>query len=92
LISQAILTDSVCLTDALSQDLDGYVSQQDYRLAKRFDLDGNGVLDPNERRVAQIVLAEEFFRKNQDNLHYFGPTIAKNTHKQNVDQLANSYW
>jgi len=72
-------------------DLDGYVSQQDYRLAKRFDLDGNGVLDPNERRVAQIVLAEEFFRKNQDNLHYFGPTIAKNTHKQNVDQLANSY-
>lgn len=25
-------------------DNDGYVSMQDYRLAKRFDLDGNGVL------------------------------------------------
>ncbi len=32
-------------------DADGYVSQEDYRLAKRFDFDGNGVLDPGERQV-----------------------------------------
>ena len=74
------------------QDLDGYVSQEDYKLAKRFDLDGNGILDPNERRVGQIVLAEEFFQKNKDNLNYFGPQIVKNTFKQNVDQLVNSHW
>ena len=74
------------------QDLDGYVSQEDYKLAKRFDLDASGILDSNERRVGQIVLAEEFFQKNKDNLHYFGPRIAKNTIKQNVDQLVNSHW
>ena len=74
------------------QDLDGYVSQQDYKLAKRFDLDGDGILNPTERRIAQLVLAEEFFQKNKDNLHYFGPKIAKNTVKENIDQLVNSYW
>lgn len=72
-------------------DHDGYVSQEDYRLAKKFDLDGNGVLDPNERRIAQMVLSEEFFRRNAKNLHVFGPSISKNTHKQNVDNLVNSY-
>jgi len=40
------------------QDMDGYVSQQDYRLAKRFDFDGNGVLDADERQVGRRVLAE----------------------------------
>ncbi len=38
--------------------MDGYVSQQDYRLAKRFDFDGNGVLDADERQVGRRVLAE----------------------------------
>lgn len=75
-----------------TQDLDGYVSQEDYKLAKRFDLDASGILDSNERRVGQIVLAEEFFQKNKDNLHYFGPQIAKTSIKQNVDQLVNSHW
>lgn len=40
------------------QDMDGYVSQKDYRLAKRFDFDGNGVLDAEERQVGKRVLAE----------------------------------
>ena len=41
--------------------MDGYVSQQDYRLAKRFDFDGNGVLDADERQVGRRVLAEVRF-------------------------------
>jgi hypothetical protein len=73
------------------QDNDGYVSQQDYRLAKRFDFDGNGVLDPDERAVGKKVLAEEFFRKHEADLHIFGPQIAQNTRQKNVENLVNSY-
>jgi hypothetical protein len=47
-----------------SQDKDGYVSQQDYKLAKRFDLDGNGVIDAEELVVAKKILSEEFFARN----------------------------
>lgn len=53
-------------------DGDGYVSQEDYRLAKRFDFDGNGVLDPEERKIGQKVLAEEFFRRHADGLEKLG--------------------
>jgi hypothetical protein len=75
----------------IAQDNDGYVSQQDYRLAKRFDFDGNGVLDPDERAVGKKVLAEEFFRKHEADLHIFGPQIAQNTRQKNVENLVNSY-
>lgn len=34
-------------------DNDGYVSTDDYKLAKRFDFDGNGVLDPDERNIGE---------------------------------------
>ena len=73
-------------------DGDGYVSQEDYRLAKRFDFDGNGVLDPDERKVGQRVLAEEFFRRHQHDLYKFGSDIASKTHKQNVEGLVKSNW
>eukprot|EP01032_Pedospumella_encystans_P007996 gene7996-9531_t len=72
-------------------DMDGYVSQQDYRLAKRFDFDGNGVLDADERQVGRRVLAEEFFKRHANDLHIFGPQIASSTHQQNVQNLVNSY-
>jgi len=72
-------------------DNDGYVSQEDYRLAKRFDLDGNGVLDPNERLVGKHVLAEEFFERNKDHLNIFGGQIAGRSHKDNVNKLVSSY-
>lgn len=36
-------------------DKDGYVSHEDYRLAKRFDFDGNGVLDPEERAGTVLI-------------------------------------
>lgn len=72
-------------------DNDGYVSCEDYRLAKRFDMDGNGVLDRDERAVGQRVLAEEFFSRHKDDLHLFGRNIANRNHKENVDKLVNSY-
>ena len=67
------------------------MSQQDYKLAKRFDFDGNGVLDAEERQVGKRVLAEEFFKRHELDLHIFGAQVAKNTHKKNVDNLVNSY-
>lgn len=74
-------------------DKDGYVSQEDYRLAKRFDFDGNGVLDPEERAVGRRVLADEFFRHHEakGDLRNFGPSVASKTRKQNVEALANAY-
>jgi hypothetical protein len=74
-------------------DLDGYVSQDDYKLAKRFDFDGNGVLDPDERAIGKRVLADEFFKEHarRGDLACFGSNFATNTHKKNVDSLANAY-
>lgn len=71
--------------------MDGYVSQEDYRLAKRFDFDGNGVLDPSERHVGKKILSEEFFKRHSNDLHNFGPNFVKNTHSKNVEKLVNSY-
>jgi hypothetical protein len=72
-------------------DRDGYVSQEDYRLSKRFDFDGNGVLDPDERSIGRRILSQEFFKRHQNDLHNFGPAFEGNTLKQNVDKLVNSY-
>lgn len=72
-------------------DMDGYVSQEDYKLAKRFDLDGNGVLDPEEREVCKRILAEEFFKRHANDLYNFGPNVGQSTHKQNVERLVSSH-
>lgn len=71
--------------------MDGYVSQHDYRLAKRFDFDGNGVLDPDERHVGKQILADEFFKRHADHVYMFGPTYSMDNHKFNVQKLVNSY-
>jgi hypothetical protein len=67
------------------------VSQQDYKLAKKFDFDGNGVLDPDEVQVGRRILADEFFKRHPDDLVNFGPQFENNTRKQNVERLLNSY-
>lgn len=72
-------------------DRDGYVSQADYRLAKQFDFNGNGVLDPEERKIGQTILADQFFKRHENDLHNFGPTIASRDHKSNVSSLVNSF-
>lgn len=72
------------------QDGDGYVSQDDYKLAKRFDFDGNGVIDPYERNIAKHVIADEFFKAHKDHIHVFGSEIASASHEENVFKLENS--
>lgn len=72
-------------------DNDGYVSTTDYKLAKRFDFDGNGVLDPDERNIGKRVLADEFFRRHSGDLYNFGTQFTKNSHKENVEKLVSSY-
>jgi hypothetical protein len=41
--------------------------------------------------VGKRVLADEFFKRNAEDLHIFGNRVAANTHQQNVDNLVNSY-
>ena len=48
------------------------MSQDDYRTAKRFDLDNNGVLDPEERELTKEMLVEEFLDKNDGGLRCLG--------------------
>lgn len=63
-------------------DNDGYVSRDDYRLAKRFDFDGNGLLDPEEREIGKRVLTDEFFKRHAHDLHNFGAEFVNRTHKE----------
>ena len=67
------------------------MSQQDYKDAKRFDFDGNGIIDPSERQVAQRILSEEFFQTHSDELSAFDPNFTLHSHRTNVNNLANSY-
>eukprot|EP01035_Chromulina_nebulosa_P018627 gene18627-24362_t len=73
-------------------DGDGYVSQEDYKTAKRFDLDNNGIIDIEEKQIAQQVLTEEFFQQHNSNsdLPNFSPELALNSHRTNVNKLTNS--
>lgn len=70
-------------------DGDGYVSQEDYWLSKRFDLDGNGVLDPEEQEIGRFIMAQEFFGRHRDDIHLFGDEW-KNSEKDNIKKLATS--
>jgi hypothetical protein len=67
------------------------VSNEDFKLAKRFDLDGNGVIDADEKAIAQKTLAKDFFARHEHELQAFGRNVANRTTKQNVDHLVKSY-
>jgi len=71
-------------------DGDGYVSQEDYFLAKRFDLDGNGVLDPQEQEVGRFMIAQQFFKDHKDDIHLYGKQWQK-TERTNVKNLASAH-
>lgn len=71
-------------------DGDGYVSQEDYYLAKRFDLDGNGVLDDGEKHHGREIMADEFLREHEDDIHLYGEGWSDDR-QQNVDNLAASH-
>lgn len=70
-------------------DGDGIVSQEDYFLAKRFDLDGNGVLDSDEREVGRFIMAQEFFRQHREDIHLYGDEW-KGAEQDNIEILATS--
>lgn len=72
------------------QDGDGWVSREDYFIAKRFDLDGNGIIDPDEKLVAKKIIAEEFFNAHMHHIHLFGKKYASKTLRENVNNLAKS--
>lgn len=72
------------------QDGDGWVSREDYFIAKRFDLDGNGIIDPDEKLVAKKIIAEEFFNAHMHHIHLFGKKYANRSLKENVNNLAKS--
>lgn len=74
----------------VAQDGDGWVSREDYFIAKRFDLDGNGIIDPDEKLVAKKIIAQEFFNTHMHHIHLFGAKYASRTLKENVHNLASS--
>ena len=71
-------------------DGDGYVSQEDYFMAKRFDMDGNGVLDADEQEVGRFIMAQEFFKRHENDVSLFGPEWSTVDMKKNIHTLATS--
>lgn len=53
-------------------DGDGDVSQDDYALAKKYDDNGNGILEAHEQVVAREGIAKEFFRRHDRDVHLYG--------------------
>ena len=53
-------------------DGDGFVGQEDLFRSKRFDMDGNGLLDPDEQEVGRFLMAQAFFKEHRNDLHLFG--------------------
>eukprot|EP01041_Mallomonas_annulata_P009847 gene9846-20482_t len=53
-------------------DGDGWVSQEDYRTAKKYDLDCDGILDLDERKITKEVIIEEFLNENNKGLRALG--------------------
>ena len=41
-------------------------------MAKRFDMDGNGVLDADEQEVGRFIMAQEFFKRHEKDVSLFG--------------------
>ena len=71
-------------------DGDGYVSQEDYFMAKRFDMDGNGVLDADEQEVGRFIMAQEFFKRHKHDVELFGPEWNPTDMRKNIHTLATS--
>jgi len=58
--------------DSYDVDGDGWVSPEDYCIAKQFDLGRDGILDPDERKLAKQVVVEQFLEKNDSGLRALG--------------------
>jgi len=71
-------------------DGDGYVSQEDYRLARKYDVNRSGTLEPNEVENGKREILSRFFSKNEGNLRVFGPSFAKRSVDENVEEMMKS--
>jgi hypothetical protein len=70
-------------------DRDGFVGQEDYRLAKQIDTTKKGYLSHRSQQEGRRIIADEFFKKHRNNLSKFGGNYHNNTHLQNVDNMIN---
>jgi hypothetical protein len=72
-------------------DGDGSVGGDDLMMAKKFDVDGNGFLDPTEQQIGKQMIAERFFKNHPQkdgDLHLFGDNFLGKTLQQNVNDLS----
>ena len=53
-------------------------------------MDGNGVIDPNEKMIAKKIVAQEFFTEHMHHIHLFGKKYAGRSLKENINNLAKS--
>jgi len=53
-------------------DGDGWVSQNDYQIAKKYDLNHDGVLDSEERELTKEMVIEDFIKENDSGLRAIG--------------------
>jgi hypothetical protein len=59
-------------------------------MAKRFDMDGNGVLDADEQEVGRFIMAQEFFKRHKHDVELFGPEWNPTDMRKNIHTLATS--
>lgn len=71
-------------------DGDGDVSQQDYVLAKKYDANGNGLLEPAEQSHARECIARDFFNDHQHDVHLYGTQWHRSDMKANAHRLATA--
>jgi len=72
-------------------DGDGVVDQDDMKFAKKFDVNGTGVLSAKEQLIGKRMLSEEFFSSNKKDLHLYSDEFLKNTEEDNVKNLTSSH-
>jgi hypothetical protein len=61
-------------------------------MAKKFDIDGNGVLDHQEQKVGKQIIAEQFFNDHPKgvDLHLFGDEYLARSLEENVKELSGA--
>ena len=62
------------------------------RRCRRFDIDGNGVLDDEEQFIGKQIIAEQFFkaREANDDLDLYGGEYAEKSIDDNIKDLASA--
>lgn len=72
-------------------DNDGFVSQHDYRRAKRFDLSGDGILDQEEAEICKRIMTEEFFKEHADELDMISPDLSSPEKQADLQETIKGY-